>query len=55
MPISPQMTPKTKLKRLSEGQFLNENVKRALFKGLVVVEEYRERRTKEDSKEKPRR
>jgi len=39
MPTSPQMTPKTKLKRLSKGQFSNENVKRALFKGLVVVEE----------------
>jgi len=38
---SPQ-TPGSKMSKITQGQFLNKNVKRNLFKGLVVMEECKE-------------
>ena len=43
-------TPKSKMLAITKGQFINKNVKRSLFKGLVVTEECK--RAKENLKSK---
>lgn len=40
--FSPGLSPKKKLNRLSQGQFINPKVRKELFKGLVVQEELKQ-------------